>query len=314
MFLFEQTLLEEKQGALVTVPTPVTEAEMEEQFSQYMCESIRLQTAMVKADRKCTENYLEVTTESDKEAIKAIFEATVKDFIKKSKDAIVKAIQTLSNWIKDIISKIQKQITAKAKELSEKVAELNKPLVDAMDKVEVEFPRFKNRKRLSPNIYKDFLKSALECGRYKKKETFVDILEDMKECIGMKEFNDQSADIETREFSVIKKDAYEAITPSYVKETLKIYSEGNDTLLKLSSLVGTLDGEDPLAKDRLELIQKVIQITKHYFNYTRNTRLASTLYAIKAISKSIALAPKHMTKKEATKESVSLLDDMLASI
>ena len=42
MFLFEQALLEEnKEQEVNNVETPETEEELEEQFSGYMCESIR---------------------------------------------------------------------------------------------------------------------------------------------------------------------------------------------------------------------------------------------------------------------------------
>ena len=92
MFLFEQALLERKTKSkkLITLKRLKLKKSWKNN-SLVICVNLsRLETAMVKADRKCTENYLAATTESDKEAVKAIFENTVTDFVKKSKEAIMK--------------------------------------------------------------------------------------------------------------------------------------------------------------------------------------------------------------------------------
>ena len=314
MFLFEQTLLEEKQGTTVTVPTPVTEAEMEEQFSQYMCESIRLQTAMVKADRKCTENYLEVTTESDKEAIKAIFESTVKDFVKKSKDSIVKALQTLINWFKEQAKTIQTKVLAKAKELSAKVAKLNKPLIDAMDKVEVDYPVESPDKRITSSSFTAIWTDVINLDRITDKSEIDEIIEALDDFMSDKSFGDTKAEIGQFKFSEIKKEMYDSITPSHIGATVKDYTEHIKFMNDITHRLNSIKDTDPLAKEKLNVLIKVNRITRQYGGYIKSVNLAMIVYSIKGIAKAIALAPKNLVKKEATKESVSLLDDMLASI
>lgn len=314
MFLFEQTLLEEKQGTTVTVPTPVTEAEMEEQFSQYMCESIRLETAMVKADRKCTEVYLEATTESDKESVKAIFEATVKDFVKKSKDSIVKAIQTLINWFKEQAKMIQTKILAKAKELSAKVAKLNKPLIDAMDKVEVDYPIESSNKRIKGSDFSIIWKEVINLDRITDKSEIDELIEDLEDFMSDKALGDVKAEIGQFKFSEIKKEMYDSISPSNIGMVVKDHIEHIKFMNDITHRLGSIKDTDPLAKEKTDVIIKVNRITRQYGGYLKSVNLAMIVYSIKGIAKAMALAPKHMAKKEATKESVSLLEDMLVGI
>ena len=314
MFLFEQTVLEEKQGTLVTVPTPVTEAEMEEQFSQYMTEAIRLQTAMVKADRKCTENYLEVTTESDKEAIKAIFEATVKDFVKKSKDSIMKAIQTLINWFTEQAKTIQTKVLAKAKELLAKVAKLNKPLVDGMDKVEVEYPIESSEKRITGKQFKIVWDNVIDVDKDTDKAEIDELIKDLDNFISKKSMGDVKAEIKPFTFANIKKDMYESLNPSFIMHTVKDFTEPVKFMNDIKGRINSLKEDDPLIREKMQVYNKTLTIIRQYSGYVKSVNLAAIVYSIKGIAKAIALAPKHMAKKEATKESVSLLDDMLASI
>ena len=69
-----------------------------------------------------------------------------------------------------------------------------------------------------------------------------------------------------------------------------------------------------LGAKKIAALSKISRITQHYIQsrLTLHTRIIA--YAIKGTLKAIALAPKNLVKKEATKESVSLLDDMLATI
>ena len=319
MFLFEQTVLEDKQGTLVTVPPPVTEAEMEEQFSQYMCESIRLQTAMVKADRKCTENYLEVTTESDKEAIKAIFEATVKDFVKKSKDAIMKAIQTLINWIKDLVIKIKTKVAEKVKDITKKMKDMKSDAIAAMDKVEVETITYNEDKMVFDN---EFIKIMKE----------VDVIHKTKDLAEIEEIEDLlddyianrkwvSDDIEDDELKVVKvqfgkvksRFAHHCSIEGIKKHSKDCENAKDHALYIYNTISSVLIDNDPLSEAKVRTLNKIVRVYRHYIVPRLNLHNRIMLYAIKGTLKAITLAPKHMSKKEATKESVSLLDDMLAS-
>ena len=313
MFLFEQTLLEEKQGTTTTVPTPVTEAEMEEQFSQYMSESIRLQTAMVKADRKCTEAYLEATTESDKEAVKVLFEGTVTDFVKKSKDSIMKAIQTLINWFTEQAKTIQTKVLAKAKELSAKVAKLNKPLVDAMDKVEVEYPIESSEKRIKGTEFTAIWKDVIAVDTITDKDELDEIIEALDDYMKDKAMGDVKAEIKPFLFANIKKDMYEAIEPSFIMHVVKDFNEHTKFMSDIRKRIAGVKEDDQLAKEKMQVYTKALSVTRQYGGYLKSVNLAAIVYSIRGIAKAIALAPKHMAKKEATKESVSLLDDMLVS-
>lgn len=319
MFLFEQTLLEDKQGTLVTVPTPVTEAEMEEQFSQYMCESIRLQTAMVKADRKCTENYLVATTESDKEAIKAIFEGTVTDYIKKSKETIMKAVQTAINWIKEKVKMITTKLAEKVKVVTKKLKELDPGIIAAMDKVEVQSIFYKEENFV---YNEEFIKLTKE----------IPVVRNSKDINELKEINSLLDDyISNRKWEDgdIGKDLEEITVPfGKVKsrfahhcslEGIKKYAQDVDNANKffanINDAIKSINPDDggfgPL---RLASLSKIARITQHYTQSRLALHNRIIAYAIKGTLKAIALAPKQMVKKEATKESASLLDDMLTSL
>lgn len=319
MFLFEQTVLEEKQGTLVTVPTPVTEAEMEEQFSQYMCESIRLQTAMVKADRKCTENYLEVTTESDKEAIKAIFEATVTDFIKKSKDSIVKAVQTVINWLKEKVKMITTKLADKVKEIAKKMKELSPDIIGAMDKVEVETIDFNETKA----VYDDeFIKIIKEIDVIRTSNDIEEVREISANLTGYIQnrkwgFAGPDKDLEVVKvpFGKVKSRFAHHCSIEGIKKHSKDIENGVAYFKSIDNAINSIKTDDgELAAKKLAALSKITQITQHYIQPRLNLHTRIIAYAIKGTLKAIALAPKNLVKKEATKESVSLLDDMLASI
>ena len=319
MFLFEQTVLEDKQGTLVTVPTPVTEAEMEEQFSQYMCESIRLQTAMVKADRKCTENYLEVTTESDKEAVKAIFEATVKDFVKKSKESIVKAVQTVINWIKEKVKMITTKLADKVKEIAKKMKELSPDIVGAMDKVEVETIDLDYDKIVYATEFKSIMSQIPEIVSSKNTYTLKAINKDYAEYIADHKWEDglpsKDLKVEIVPYGIAKNSFEKCCSIEAIKEHARDMTKAQEYFDTINKAINSIDpngGE--LSTLKLQILSKVTRIAQHYIQPRLTLRGRIVVYAIKGTLKAMALAPKNLVKKEATKESVSLLDDMLASI
>lgn len=319
MFLFEQTLLEEKQGTLVTVPTPVTEAEMEEQFSQYMCESIRLQTAMVKADRKCTENYLEVTTESDKEAIKAIFEATVTDFIKKSKDSIVKAVQTVINWLKEKVKMITTKLADKVKEIAKKMKELSPDIIGAMDKVEVETIDFNETKAVYDDEFIKIIKEVDVIRASKDIDEVKEISESLTGYIRNRKWGngtpDKDLEVIKVSFGKVKSRFAHHCSIEGIKKHSKDCENGVQFLASIENAINSISMDSgALGAKKIAALSKISRITQHYIQsrLTLHTRIIA--YAIKGTLKAIALAPKNLVKKEATKESVSLLDGMLASI
>ena len=317
MFLFEQTVLEDKQGTTVTVPTPVTEAEMEEQFSQYMCESIRLQTAMVKADRKCTENYLEVTTESDKEAIKAIFEATITDYIKKSKETIVKAVQTVINWIKEKVKMITSKLAEKVKVVTKKLKELDTNLVAAMDKVEVETIDYNEDKVVYNNEFVAITKEISVIRASKDIDEIKEINKNLDDYITNRKWEDgaPSKDLEvvTVPFGKVKSRFAHHCSIEGIKKHSKDVENGNLFFAAINDAIKSIDpNSGELGAQKLAALSKITRVTQHYIQPRLNLHTRIIAYAIKGTLKAIALAPKHMAKKEATKESVSLLDDMLA--
>lgn len=319
MFLFEQTVLEDKQGTLVTVPTPVTEAEMEEQFSQYMCESIRLQTAMVKADRKCTENYLEVTTESDKEAIKAIFEATVTDYIKKSKETIVKAVQAVINWIKEKVKMITSKLAEKVKVVTKKLKELDSSLVAAMDKVEVETIDLDDDKIVYRDEFKTIMSEIPKIVSSKNTYELASINGNYAEYIADHKWGDglpsKDLKVKTEPYGIAKHRFEKCCTTEVIRDYAKDMTKAQEYFNTINKAINSIDpngGE--LSTLKLTILSKVTRIAQHYIQPRLALRGRMVAYAIKGTMKAIALAPKYAMKKEATKESVSLLDDMLASI
>ena len=319
MFLFEQTLLEDKQGTVVTVPTPVTEAEMEEQFSQYMSESIRLQTAMVKADRKCTENYLEVTTESDKEAIKAIFEATVKDFVKKSKDSIIKAVQTVINWLKEKVKMITTKLADKVKEIAKKMKELSPDIIGAMDKVEVETIDFNETKAVYDDEFIKIIKEVDVIRASKDIDEVKEISENLSGYIRNRKWGngepDKDLEVVKVPFGKVKSRFAHHCSIEGIKKHSKDCENGVQFLASIENAINSISMDSgALGAKKIAALSKISRITQHYIQsrLTLHTRIIA--YAIKGTLKAIALAPKNLVKKEATKESVSLLDDMLASI
>ena len=319
MFLFEQTALEDKQGASVTVPTPVTEAEMEEQFSQYMCESIRLQTAMVKADRKCTENYLEVTTESDKEAIKAIFEATVKDFVKKSKDSIVKAVQTVISWLKEKVKMITTKLADKVKEIAKKMKELSPDIVGAMDKVEVETIDFNETKAVYDDEFIKIMHELDVIRSSKDIDEIKEISENLSGYIRNRKWGNGGADKDLEvvkvPFGKVKSRFAHHCSIEGIKKHSQDIENGVGYFKDIDNVINSIKADDgELAAKKLATLSKITQIAQHYIQSRLNLHTRIIVYAIKGTLKAIALAPKNLVKKEATKESVSLLDDMLASI
>jgi hypothetical protein len=318
MFLFEQTVLEDKQGTLVTVPTPVTEAEMEEQFSQYMSDSIRLQTAMVKADRKCTENYLEVTTESDKEAIKAIFEATVTDFIKKSKDSIVKAVQTVINWLKEKVKMITTKLADKVKEIAKKMKELSPDIIGAMDKVEVETIDFNETKAVYDDEFIKIIKEVDVIRASKDIDEVKEISENLSGYIRNRKWGngepDKDLEVVKVPFGKVKSRFAHHCSIEGIKKYSKDCENGVQFLASIENAINSISMDSgALGAKKIAALSKISRITRHYIQsrLTLHTRIIA--YAIKGTLKAIALAPKNLVKKEATKESVSLLDDMLAS-
>ena len=318
MFLFEQTVLEEKQSQSVTVPTPVTEAEMEEQFSQYMCESIRLQTAMVKADRKCTENYLEVTTESDKEAVKAIFEATVKDFVKKSKDSIVKAVQTVINWLKEKVKMITTKLADKVKEIAKKMKELSPDIVGAMDKVEVETIDLDDDKIVYRDEFKTIMSEIPNILSSKNTYELASINDNYAKYIADHKWEDglpsKDLKVKTEPYGIAKHRFEKCCTTEAIRDYAKDMTKAQEYFNTINKAINSIDPNGgKLSTLKLTILSKVTRIAQHYIQPRLTLRGRIVAYAIKGTMKAIALAPKYAMKKEATKESVSLLDDMLAS-
>ena len=318
MFLFEQTMLEEKQGTSVTVPTPVTEAEMEEQFSQYMCESIRLQTAMVKADRKCTEIYLEATTESDKEAVKAVFEGTVKDFVKKSKESIVKAVQTVINWLKEKVKMITTKLAAKVKDIAKKMKELSPDIVGAMDKVEVESLDYNETKVVYDEEFIKIIKEVDVVRSSKDIDEVKEISENLTGYIRNRKWGNGTANDDIKVVNVPFGKVKSRFAHHCSIEGIKKHSEdcenGVQFFADINNAINSIDANDgELSAKKLEVLSKISRIAQHYIQSRLNLHTRIIAYAIKGTLKAIALAPKQLVKKEATKESVSLLDDMLAS-
>lgn len=328
MFLFEQALLEEKQEQEVNnVETPETEEELEEQFSGYMCESIRLETAMVKADRKCTENYLAATTESDKEAVKAIFENTVTDFVKKSKEAIMKAINTVINWIKEKIKWVTGKLAKRVESVVAKAKGIDAKLKQKMDRVEVKFFKENNLHNMNTLIsyldqyvsaYKQFM-SVSSKKDVERANTFFDDLiteehrKDMRNW--MKKAASEMNDIETFQFgkvrSVVEKWCGLSAVKSVAKEFKIIIDSYNDAIAQIKNIK---------ENDNPEWTKLALQYSREYIYLQRNIHLQVAIYDLKLIMVSTAAMAKATAgalvpeKKEATKESVSLLDDMLATI
>lgn len=328
MFLFEQALLEEKQEQEVNnVETPETEEELEEQFSGYMCESIRLETAMVKADRKCTENYLAATTESDKEAVKAIFENTVTDFVKKSKEAIMKAINTVINWIKEKIKWITEKLAKRVESVAAKAKGIDAKLKQKMDRVEVQFFKQDNAKKMAAivvrvgqfaNAYKAFMSASSKKDVKQAKSVFGNIvteeyLNGLRE--DMKKASAELKSTETFQFGQVRSMVEQWCGVSAIKKVatdlkgiLDIY---NNSIAQIKNIK---------ENDNPEWAKLALQYSREYISLQRSISLQVAIYDLKLIMVSTAAMAKATAgalvpeKKEATKESVSLLDDMLATI
>ena len=328
MFLFEQALLEEKQEQEVNnVETPETEEELEEQFSGYMCESIRLETAMVKADRKCTENYLAATTESDKEAVKAIFENTVTDFVKKSKEAIMKAINTVINWIKEKIKWITEKLGKRVESVVAKAKGVDAKLKQKMDRVEVlyfakdntkEFDAIGPRIAQFANAYNAFMSASSKKDVKKAKKVFSEIVtpeylsglrEDMKKAATAMKATEKV------QYGKVRNTVEGVCTVAGVKEITKELSAilGNYILIT-RNIKAVKENDNP------EWTKLALQYSREYISLCRTVSLQLAIYLLKIIMVSTAAMAKATAgalvpeKKEATKESVSLLDDMLATI
>ena len=325
MFLFEQALLEEQQEQEVNnVETPETEEELEEQFSGYMCESIRLETAMVKADRKCTENYLAATTESDKEAVKAIFENTVTDFVKKSKEAIMKAINTVINWIKEKIKWVTSKLAKRVESVVAKAKGIDAKLKQKMDRVEVQFFKDDNFKELGSfttrveqfyNAYKAFMSASSKKDVKQAKKVFGDIvtpeyLSSLRE--DMKKVTSEMNSVEKVQFGKVRKYVEQGCSVTRVVMTLKAILDNYGQVLTWVRVVKE--------NDNPEWAKLALQYSREYISLQRSISLQIALHTLKYVMVSTAAMAKATAgalvpeKKEATKESVSLLDDMLATI
>lgn len=328
MFLFEQALLEEKQEQEVNnVETPETEEELEEQFSGYMCESIRLETAMVKADRKCTENYLAATTESDKEAVKAIFENTVTDFVKKSKEAIMKAINTVINWIKEKIKWVTEKLGKRVESVVAKAKGVDAKLKQKMDRVEVQFFTKDNSKdmhaiatRVSQfgNAYDAFMSASSKKDVKQAKKVFGDIVtpeyisglrEDMKKAAATMNATEKV------QFGKVRGNVEAACGITGVKNIAKDLKKTMDIYVAtMNEIKGIKENDNP------EWAKLALQYSREYISLYRSIVLQAVVYDLKLLMVATAAMAKATAgalvpeKKEATKESVSLLDDMLATI
>ena len=328
MFLFEQALLEEKQEQEVNnVETPETEEELEEQFSGYMCESIRLETAMVKADRKCTENYLAATTESDKEAVKAIFENTVTDFVKKSKEAIMKAINTVINWIKEKIKWVTEKLGKRVESVVAKAKGVDAKLKQKMDRVEVQFFKENGAHDMRVLIsyldqyadaYKRFMSVSSKKDLEHAKSFFDDLItEEQRKSVRnwMKEADSAMNATEAVQFgkvrSVVEQWCGLSAVKTLAKDLKNIIDSYNEAIAQIKNVK---------ENDNPEWAKLALQYSREYVSLQRSIHLKVAIYNLKLIMVSTAamakatagaLAPE---KKEATKESVSLLDDMLATI
>ena len=328
MFLFEQTLLEEQQEQEVNnVETPETEEELEEQFSGYMCESIRLETAMVKADRKCTENYLAATTESDKEAVKAIFENTVTDFVKKSKEAIMKAINTVINWIKEKIKWVTEKLGKRVESVVAKAKGIDTKLKQKMDRVEVVFFKNNNAKRMINFVslvdkyaaaYKQLMSASGKKDVEKAKALVEDIItSDHRYSMyaELKKAAHELNDTEPIQFGKVRSIVEQWCGLSAVKSVAKDFKNILDAYNEVTADIKNIKEND----DR-EWVNLALHCSREYINLQRRISLEIVIHDLKLIMLSTAAMAKATAgalvpeKKEATKESVSLLDDMLATI
>ena len=328
MFLFEQALLEEKQEQEVNnVETPETEEELEEQFSGYMCESIRLETAMVKADRKCTENYLAATTESDKEAVKAIFENTVTDFVKKSKEAIMKAINTVINWIKEKIKWVTEKLGKRVESVVSKAKGVDAKLKQKMDRVEVLYFAKDNIKDMQAvatrvgqyrNAYNTFMSASSKKDVKNAKDIFGNIVtpeylsglrEDMKNAAAT------MRSTEKVQFGTVRGRVEAMCSIGGVKEVAKSLVSIMDQYRETVK-----DIKDIKENDNPEWAKLALQYSREFISLSRSISLQVAIYDLKILMVATAAMAKATAgalvpeKKEATKESVSLLDDMLATI
>lgn len=87
-------------------------------YEQCIVDCIRLQTKFTMADRICTENY-KVATESQKETIIALYEASVTEYVKKTKEKLIKAFNAIVKWITDRIKLIKTKFMKVSKKLDD---------------------------------------------------------------------------------------------------------------------------------------------------------------------------------------------------
>lgn len=305
-----------------------TEESMEEAYSRYVIDAIQLETAMVRVDSVCTEQYRDAETATDRAAVVSVYENAVTDFLSRSKDKLVKAVRAIWTWIKKNFEKLYKVVSVQIKAFFKKYGELFKG--KKYDNVTVEFvkvavPNFTELSLAAVQAAVDDILNCKDADELKEaEERHKHLLDDNIKDKLKQEIEDamypEGKSVKEVKFGTIKKDIIATLDkyPELAKKTEKVL---NKPLNEINKIIEGLDKDTKYpdankaamkyARAGVSQCKKAISLGMYALGVIRSNsmKVARTVLHKGAVNEVDA----KYTKKEATKES-TLLNDMLATI
>lgn len=305
-----------------------TEESMEEAYSRYVIDAIQLETAMVRVDSVCTEQYRDAETATDRAVVVSVYENAVTDFLSRSKDKLVKAVRAIWTWIKKNFEKIYKVVSVQIKAFFKKYGELLKD--KQFDAVKVKYVKVNivNFTEAPLNDVKKAVADILKCKNAEELKTAEEHHKDLLEKINKDEFKEKVENAMFPEGKEAKEVTFGSIRNDIISnldnyDTLSKTVEKilNKSLDEINNIIKDLDKEGDYpeankaamkyARAGLSQCKKYVSLGMISLGVLRGNSIKVARTVLHRGTK--AQVDAKYPKKEATKES-TLLNDMLATI